>query len=219
VLVNNVMTFVLLSVDVWVIGARAGESRVAVYAAAAKMVTLLSVTFMIVNQVLPPVIGELKARGDQALLERVLRGTAAAVAPPSLLILGVFVFAGEWVMRTAFGDFYATGAPILTLLACAHIVSVLTGSSVTVLLMTGNQRTAMWISGAAAAAATIGAMVAVRLAGTVGVALAIGLVLVAQQLATLFAAKKLAGVWTHANFRLIRPAIAEVLKRRRGRVE
>jgi O-antigen/teichoic acid export membrane protein len=215
VLVNNVMTFVLLNVDVWVLGAYVPEREVAVYAAAAKMVTLISLSFVIANQVLPPVVGELRARGDNQLLERVLRGTAAAVGPPAILILAVFVLAGPLVMRLTFGPYYESGAPILATLAVAHIVGVLTGSTVTVLLMTGNQRAAMWISGTAAVLATAGALVAVRLGGTLGVAIAIASVLTAQQLATLFAAKKLAGVWAHADFRLIPTAIAEI-RRRRG---
>jgi hypothetical protein len=114
------------------------------------MVTLVSLTFMIANQVLPPVVGELTARGDKALLEKVLRGVAAAVGPPALLVLAAFVVAGPLVMRLAFGPFYESGAPILAVLAVAHVVGVFTGSTVTVLLMTGNQRAAMWISGAAA---------------------------------------------------------------------
>jgi O-antigen/teichoic acid export membrane protein len=216
-LVNNVMTFVLLNVDVWVLGAHLAERDVAVYAAAAKMVTLVSLTFMIANQVLPPVVGELTARGDKALLEKVLRGVAAAVGPPALLVLAAFVVAGPLVMRLAFGPFYESGAPILAVLAVAHVVGVFTGSTVTVLLMTGNQRAAMWISGAAAALATVAVLIAVRYGGTLGVAIAIAAVLTAQQLATLFAAKKLAGVWAHANFRLIRPALAEVMRRRKPR--
>lgn len=214
VLVNNVMTFVLLNVDVWVLGAHLPEREVAVYAAAAKMVTLVSLSFVVANQVLPPVVGELTARGDKALLEKVLRGVAAAVGPPALLVLAAFVFAGPLVMRLSFGVFYESGAPILAVLAVAHIVGVLTGSTVTVLLMSGNQRTAMRISSAAAIAATVAVFAAVRAGGAIGVAIAIASVLAAQQLATLFAAKKLAGVWAHADFRLIRPALAEVMKRR-----
>jgi O-antigen/teichoic acid export membrane protein len=214
VLANNVMTFVLLNVDVWVVGAHLPEREVATYAAAARMVTLVGLSLMIANQVLPPVIGELFARGDRRLLERVLRGTAAAVAPPALLVLAAFVFAGPLVMRTGFGAFYEKGAPVLVFLSLGQLAGVLTGSSVPVLLMTGHQRAAMGISAGAAVAATIASLVAVPRWGATGVALATSTVVVAQQLATLVAARRLAGVWTHAGFSEIRLALEEMRQRR-----
>lgn len=215
VLVNNVMTFVLLNVDVWVVGAHLPEREVATYAAAARMVTLVGVSLMIANQVLPPVIGELFARGDRRLLERVLRGTAAAVAPPALVVLAVFVLAGPFVMRLGFGSFYEKGAPVLVLLSLGQLAAVFTGSSVSVLLMTGHQRAAMGISGIAALAATIASLVAAPRWGATGVAFATSTVVVAQQLATLVAARRLAGVWTHAGFGEIRLALDEMRRRRR----
>lgn len=217
VLVNNVMTFVLLNVDVWVVGSHLPEREVAVYAAAARMVTLMSLSLLIANQVLPPVIGELFARGDKRLLERVLRGTAAAVAPPALIVLALFIFAGPFVLRTGFGSVYEKGAPVLALLSVGQLFCAITGSSVSVLLMTGHQRAAMWTSGAAALAATCASLFAVPRWGATGVAFATSSVVVIQQIATLIAARKLAGVWTHASVSEIRVALREMRERRNAR--
>lgn len=216
VLGNNAMGYVLLNVDVWVVGSHLPEREVAAYSAAARLVALVQISLLIANQVLPPIIGELHARGERERLERVLRGVAGAMAPPALLILAVFVLFGPAVLRLGFGAFYAEGAVALSVLSVGQLVAVLTGASVPVLLMTGNQRAAVGISGAAAVVATVAALLAVGPFGTTGVAVATSAVIVVQQLATLVAARRLAHVWTHASFGLARSAVAEVLAKRKA---
>jgi O-antigen/teichoic acid export membrane protein len=199
VLVGNVMSFVLTQVHLWVVASRMPAHDVAVYASAARMVNLVSMTLIIANQVLPPIIGELAARGDKALLERTLRGTALVVGVPTLMVLGPFVFAGKLVMRLAFGPFYESGAEVLAILSVGQVANVFTGSSAFTLLMTGHSVAVMWLSGLAGGAMTVVCLL-VAGGGVEHVAWAVSAVLVVQQLVTLVVAKRLVGVWTHPSF-------------------
>jgi O-antigen/teichoic acid export membrane protein len=216
ILVSNVMTYLLTNVDVWVVGGFLSDRELAIYATPAKLVTLIGVSFMIANQVLPPLIGELAAKDDKALMERTLRGTAFVVGVPSMIVVLVFVLAGGPVLHIVFGPEYAAGATVLALLCIGQAANILTGSSLFALLMTGHGVAAMWIAGSMGLLATAACVFAVRLWGAVGVAAAVSTVIVVQQLVTLLAARRLVGVWTHVSARAALGELRRMLAKRRG---
>jgi O-antigen/teichoic acid export membrane protein len=193
------MTFVLTNVDVWVVGGFSSGRELALYATPAKLVTLIGVSFLIANQVLPPLIGELAAKKDNVLMERTLRGTAFVVGLPSMAVVLVFVLAGGPLLRVVFGPAYAGGATVLALLCIGQAANILTGSSLFALLMTGHGVAAMWISGTMGLLAGAACLVAVHFWGPTGVAAAVSAVVVLQQLVTLLVARRLVGVWTHVS--------------------
>ena len=216
VLVSNVMTYLLTNVDVWIVGGFLSERDLALYATPAKLVTLIGVSFMIANQVLPPLIGELAAKNDKRLMERTLRGTAFVVGVPSMIVVLVFVLAGGPVLRLVFGPAYESGATVLAILCIGQAANILTGSSLFALLMTGHGLAAMWISGSMGFLAAAACIFAVRHWGAVGVAAAVSAVIVVQQLVTLFVARRLVGVWTHASAGAALGALKRMLERRRN---
>lgn len=216
VLVSNTMVFVLSHVDIWVVGAYLADRDVAIYATSARLVTLIGVSFLIANQVLPPVIGELAAKGDKALMERTMRGTAFVVGVPAMMVVLAFVVAGGPLLRIAFGPAYERGATVLAILCIGQTANILTGSSLFALLMTGRGVAAMWISGITGVVAIAGCLVAVHHWGAVGVAVAVSSVIVVQQLALLITARKLVGVWTHVSARAAFGELRRMLERFRG---
>lgn len=213
VLGSNLTAFVILNVDVWVVGSYLPEREVATYAAAARLVTLISLGAAVGNQVLPPIIGELHATGERRLMERALRGVAFAVSVPAVAIAAVFVLAGPLVLRVAFGPFYEAGAGVLRVLSIGQVACVVTGSTAFTLLMTGHQVASLWLTASAAAAAAAACLVVVGHGGALGVAEALASVLVVQQLGTLLVARRLVGVWTHASPK----AVVAELRRLRAR--
>jgi O-antigen/teichoic acid export membrane protein len=215
ILVSNTMTFVLSHVDIWVVGAFLPDRDVAIYATSARLVTLIGVSFLIANQVLPPVIGELAAKGDKALMERTMRGTAFAVGLPAMLVVLAFVVAGGPLLRIAFGPAYERGATVLAILCIGQTANILTGSSLFALLMTGKGVAAMWISGVTGALAIAACLIAVRAWGAIGVAAAVSGVIVVQQLALLLTARRLVGVWTHVSAKAAFGELRRTLERLR----
>ncbi len=216
VLVSNVMTYLLTNVDVWIVGGFLSDRELALYATPAKLVTLIGVSFMIANQVLPPLIGELAAKNDKPLMERTLRGTAFVVGVPSMAVVLVFMLAGGPLLRVVFGPAYAAGATVLSLLCIGQAANILTGSSLFALLMTGHGVAAMWISGTMGLLATAASVFAVRLWGAVGVAAAVSAVIVVQQLVTLLAARRLVGVWTHVSASAALDELRRTIAKRRN---
>jgi O-antigen/teichoic acid export membrane protein len=216
VLGSNATAFVILNVDVWVVGAYLPEREVAVYAATVRLATLISLGAVIGNQVLPPLIGELHAKGERGLMERALRGVAFVVSVPAVAAALLFVLAGPLVLRLAFGPFYEAGADILRVLSVGQLACVVTGSTAFALLMTGHQVASLWLSVGGAVSATVGSLLAVGHGGGLGVAKAIAGVLVVQQLVTLVTARRLVGVWTHASPRAVGAELRGMWARLKG---
>ena len=202
-LVTNITAFALVYSDIWILAAFRSQEEVAVYGAAARFMTLVTMPLMIVNAVLPPVIADLYARGEKGRLEQTMRPIATLTGIPALLALGAFVVAGAPILGLVYGDFYRDGALILALLSLGKLASVWAGSCGLTLQMTGHQKLMMWISVFSGLLFVVGALWAVQGFGAVGVAsVAAGSVML-QNLLTVLAVKFKTGIWTHAAFSVV----------------
>ena len=143
-LVTSVASFVVgTGVDLWVVGHFRPATDVALYGAASRLVFFVATPFIIVSQVVPPIIAELYARGEKEQLESSLRSISTLAGIPAALMLIVFVVAGGFVMEVVYTPFFREGATVLAILSCARLVAVCTGSSGATLMMTGHHRTMM----------------------------------------------------------------------------
>ena len=129
-LVTSIASFgVGTGVDLWVVGHFRPASDVALYGAAYRLVFFVATGFIIVSQVVPPIIAELHARGEKRELENALRSISTLAGIPAILVLVVFLAAGPFVMELVYGPFFRQGATVLAILSCARLVAVCTGSS------------------------------------------------------------------------------------------
>jgi O-antigen/teichoic acid export membrane protein len=205
---SGATAFIVGQADLWILGVFQPASTVAVYGAAARLAIYLSMPLMLVNAVVPPIAGEMHARGEHQQLQRLLQATAAVAMIPALAVVALLAVFGEDILGLIFGEPYRVGAPILLLLGVGQLASVLSGSCGVALLMTGNERSVM-VSGVTAATVMIGlALVLVRTWGETGVAVATSSGLIVQNATRWWFAKRHAGLDTHASFvelaRLIR---------------
>lgn len=199
-LVTNLMAFALVYSDIWILAAFRPPEEVAIYGAAARFMTLVTMPLMIVNAVLPPVIAELYARGEKARLEQTMRPIATLTGIPALLVLGTFVVVGGPILGLVYGDFYGSGALVLALLSLGKLAAVWAGSCGLTLQMTGHQTIMMWISTFSGLLFVAGAVWAVQEFGAVGVASVAAASVAFQNLLTVLAVKAKTGIWTHVAF-------------------
>lgn len=66
----------------------------------------------LVNAVVPPLISRLNIRDEKEKLERLLRTTASIAALPAVLVLGLFVGWGDYILQWIFGENYTGAYPI-----------------------------------------------------------------------------------------------------------
>jgi O-antigen/teichoic acid export membrane protein len=202
-LATSVASFAVgTGVDLWVVGHFRPESDVALYGAAYRLVFFVATGFIIVSQVVPPIIAELHARGQRRELEQALRSVSTLAGIPAVIVLVVFLLAGPFVMEVVYGPFFRQGATVLAILSVARLVAVWTGSSGATLMMTGHQRTMMTITVTTGVASLIAEILLAPTYGITGVAAATCAAQIMQNALQLTFARLRVGIWTHARFSL-----------------
>ena len=201
ILVSTLMTVVGSQSFIWILAAYTSASSVAVFSAARRIILLVSTTLAIVNFVIAPTVAELYAKNELVRMESILRKTATIAGIPAVLVfVGLLAFGGD-VLNLVYGDFYRSGAAILTILTLGTIVQVLTGSCGIVLNMTGHQTSLMIVMIVTTVVTVFAAILAAQLYGVSGVAVVMSAGLAGQNLIQMLLAKHLVGVWTFVGFK------------------
>ena len=198
-------SFVLLSSDIWILGALGSGRDVAVYGAASKLVTFVGMPLLIVNLVLPPIVAEMYAQGKTARLERTLRTFSTLAGIPALLVLVGFMLLGGPILGLVYGKpiYQGLGAVlVLLILSAAKLVAVWSGSCGLVLQFTGHQTSMLRVSLLTSPLFFVVAILATGRYGPVGVAGAAALTTTAQNVIMVLLAKRKTGMWTHVMFSL-----------------
>ena len=169
----SITNIILLRADLWILGMYASEQDVAVYGAAARIITVVTIPLTMASAILAPMIAELHAQGQKDRLEKVLRAVATLGGLPAMVVILLFVFVGQPGLELLYGDtLYREGWPVLVLLGLGQLVNVWSGVCIQLLMMTGHQMAVMVITLACSALAIVGALLAVRPFGMYGVAFA-----------------------------------------------
>jgi O-antigen/teichoic acid export membrane protein len=204
-LVIALTSFVLLSSDIWILGALGSGRDVAVYGAASKLVTFVGMPLLIVNLVLPPIVAEMYAQGKTARLERTLRAFSTLAGVPALLVLVGFMLLGGPILGLVYGKSIYQGLEavlVLLILSTAKLVAVWSGSCGLVLQFTGHQTSMLRVSLLTSPLFFVVAILATGRYGPVGVAGAAALTTTVQNVIMVLLAKRKTGMWTHVMFSL-----------------
>ncbi|MBA3690705.1 MAG: oligosaccharide flippase family protein [Actinobacteria bacterium] len=199
-LVTSISIYLLgTGIDLLVLGAFRPQSQVALYGAASRLTLLVATPFTILQGVTPPIVAELYAKGQREKLQASMRAVATLAGIPTLLILLVFLLFGRQVMGLLYSPFFGQAAPILAILSIARLVAVWTGSCGVVLMMTGHQRAMMYLTIGTGVVSVGAGILAAPAFGGIGVAVATSAAQVTQNVAQLFLARRLVGVWTQIH--------------------
>ena len=198
-------SFMLLSADIWILGALGSGTDVAVYGAASKLVTFVAMPLLIVNLVLPPIVAEMYAQGKMSQLERTLRTFSTLAGVPSLLVLAVFMLLGGPILGLVYSKpIYSseTAVLVLLILSAAKLTAVWAGSCGLVLQFTGHQTSMLRVSLLTSPLFFVVAILATQRYGPVGVACAAGATTALQNVIMVLLAKRKTGMWTQVMFSL-----------------
>jgi O-antigen/teichoic acid export membrane protein len=200
-LVVTLVMMVRTSGDTWILGASLPQSELALYGAANRLVSMVTMPMVIVTAVAPPLIAEMYFQGRRETLERALRGMATVTGIPALLASMACIFFAGPILGLVYTDYYTKAAAVLALLSIGPLVSVLAGCCGIMLSYTGHQKTQMVITLATSAATFIAMFAAVKFYGIVGVAIAKTAGQVLQNGIVLLVVKQKTGIWTHIGIR------------------
>jgi O-antigen/teichoic acid export membrane protein len=188
-------------VGVLILGTLDGTSATGVYSVVEKGAAVILLVHFAVNMPLAPAIARLHAQGDPAGLERASENMARTATLVSLPVCLAFAFFPR-IYLSVFGPGFGVGATAMTILAFAQLVNAATGPGGNVLIMTGNERPAMWATGGGLLVNLVLGVALVPLLGITGSAIAFASSLVFWNLALVVLGRRRVGVNVTA-FRLL----------------
>lgn len=185
-----------VSSSLWILSWARPHEEVAVYGVAATLLQILAAIPSMTSFVIPQEFSLLHADGRTAEMERLARTASTFVAGLSLAsLLGLLIF-GHQLIRIAYGPSYVGAWDILMILAVGSFWDAASGGAGYVLQMTGHHtRLLLWTLGGGLLNMVL-AFVLAPLWGGRGIAIATTLTLIAFNVATVYAAKRLVGVRT-----------------------
>jgi O-antigen/teichoic acid export membrane protein len=205
-------------VNGWFAAGFDSAENVALFAIAERFALLMTAPLTIVNLLLPPVVAELHARGENKRMERVVQAVGGLASLPCILILLLIVLAGRQTLGVLFGHHYEAAYPLLVILCVGQVANMVTGAWQVVLPMTGLRRQTLRVSICAAAVQFSCSIVGGYLAGVMGVAIGACAGAVAGNVLGLLTARKHLGVWTFISVRrtVLMEAVTLLTKRMSG---
>ena len=163
--------FVLGQADKVILGIYLSPTQVGIYAVAMAMVGFVPIALQSVNQIFSPMIAELHAGGNFALLKELYTKLTRWILIFTLPLAFTFIIFAHTLVGL-FGRGFQTGASVLAIGAVGQIFNCAVGSVGFLLLMSGNQVKLIRIQGVTAAVMVVLNLILVPRFGITGAAIA-----------------------------------------------
>jgi len=191
------LTLILFnSIDVLVLGLFLPADAVGVYFAATRILQLVLFAQYAATAATAPRFAEASARGDDAALRALVRGTVRLTAGASLALGAGLLLVAPWLLDL-FGVGFGAGFGALAILVCGAAVQSSFGPAEDLLNMLGAERVAARVSFAALALAATLNFALIPSCGIIGAAVAMALATAARGAALSVAGQRRLGLSTH----------------------
>jgi len=189
----------LVHAETIILGFYRSEEEVAIYAATTRLVKLVTMSLIVVYEVVAPMIVELNAKNKKEQLQCVLRIAATMAAIPTSMVLIVFIFKASDILAFLYGNYYMEGANLVIILSLGQLVSVWSGLGSYTLSITGHHKVIMYTVSCVAIMAIASCLFFVKEHGAIAVAWIMSLAWIVQNVITALMTRSLVGVWTPAG--------------------
>ncbi|MGC1373500.1 MAG: flippase [Candidatus Sulfotelmatobacter sp.] len=204
-----VLEFLLGQSDNILLGFFLDARRVGIYAMATALVAFVAIFLSTVNQIFSPIISQLHARHEIALLGRLFQTLTKWILAFTIPLAAVLIVFAPSVMRVFGGDF-EVGWPILVIGTLGQLVNCAVGSVGFLLMMSGNQRRLIKVQAAMAVATVLLNLALIPALGFIGAALVGGIVNIITNLWCLAEVRHALGIspYNRGYLALIMPSLA-----------
>jgi O-antigen/teichoic acid export membrane protein len=194
---TQLASYVSSQIDLWVVSGNLAENAVGIYAAALRLMGVVSMPLLAAQLVVSSRVAGLQARGRMEELEALVRRTATIITVPSILILLPCVLIPDQILTLFYGRRYASGGFVLAVLALAQIVNVVTGLCGVTLAMCSKENLLLRVAILWTVLSFVFDLLGARLFGIRGVAVASAATTAGQYVMLWLVARVVLGVWTH----------------------
>ncbi|MDQ4143768.1 MAG: hypothetical protein M3198_08530 [Actinomycetota bacterium] len=142
---TQLITMLASQVDLWLGGTILGPREISLFAAATRVMMLVSMPLVAMQFTLAPIIAALYAAGETKRLRHRVKTASAVVGLPSFAALILLAAVPGDVLSLVFGSSYAGGSEALLWLAFGQAVNAATGLCGLVLAMTRFERDVLMV--------------------------------------------------------------------------
>ncbi len=201
VLLTNLVAMIWEASGMWILSSTVrDQAELALYGSAWRASRLVVTPLMVTNVVLMPVIAEYCERRELSRLTAALRFTATLATLPALLLVLAFILVHEPIMGALFGPYYRDAGMLLVLLGIGQLSSVFSGACGITLLMSGRQTLHLVLNLISLVPLLVAGVLLTRRFGGLGMAMAVMLGMLLQQVLFIVGVRLKVGIWTHATF-------------------
>lgn len=201
-LMTQVLGVGIAQTDIWLAGALVAPGALAVYAVAQRMLAFLTVPLQITNTAIIADVPQLFKQRKMLQLQKLVSLAANVSALPAMIVGAILLAFPETILSFAFGQYYGSGALFLMILVIGQLICVATGPCQVVLVMTGHEKTAMLVNFFTAIFAIMSGLVGVCYFSMAGLAAAVSLTIVLQNVCNWWIVKKRVGIDTRCGLNL-----------------
>lgn len=180
-------------VGIVMMGALGGAAQAAVYSVVQSIAGLIVLFLVATNMPLAPIAANLHARGSREELERVTERVARIglyVSVPVCIVVALV----PGIFLSVFGPSFAVGETALRVVALAQLVNAAAGPAGNVLIMSGNERSALLGIGGGVVVNIVAAAVLIPLLGVTGGGIAFAASLITWNVALVAIARVRLGI-------------------------
>ncbi len=206
------LQFLMSQVDKIALGFYRGARDVGIYSISAALVAYVSLILNSVNQVFSPMIADLHAKKDHAMLGRLYQALTKWILGMTLpLAITVMFFARP--LLGMFGHDFEIGGPVLIIGTAGQLVNCGVGSVGMLLLMSGNQKRLLRVQMTMAVVMTVASIALVPVWGIVGAAVAAAIANAGTNAWNLLEVRRTLGLspFSRSYLRLLGPAVVTTL--------
>jgi len=189
------------------------DEQLALYGASKRLMQIVIVPLKLASLTILSTIPELHSQQRLFELQQVLRTSATLAAVVALVILVPLLVIPGSAMSLVFGEPYHQAAPVVAILAFGQLVFALSGTCGLSLMMTGHHRAVLLVNAGIAISLLATAPLAAERFGMTGIAWVASLHNAGRNVLLLIVARRLLGVWTHADPRKIAFLVSTLRKK------
>jgi O-antigen/teichoic acid export membrane protein len=191
------MQLIIQYTDILMLGLFRSADQVGIYRVVIQGGVLVVFGLQAVNMVVAPHFARLYRLGDTATLQRVATAGARASLLTALPVVLAFVFFGDFILRSVFGEPFAAGRTALAIIAVGQLVNAGVGSVGFLLNMTGHERDTARGMAVGALSNVVLNLVLIPPLGMNGAALATAVSMIIWNLLLWYFARRRLGIRTH----------------------
>ena len=207
-LLFDLFSIILRQADLLMIGALMTPADAGIYGAALKTTGQTIFLLTSVNAVIAPMLSAMYAKKDMAGLQRLLYMAVHLSFWPALLFVGALILLSNFILGLFGPEFLAARTPMI-ILGIGQLFNAGTGVVISLLIVTGQHKTATKVYGVSAGLYLILAFLGIRVFGLVGAAVATAMIMALWNIWLSVLAYRRLGLHTAI------PAAVQALARRR----